>query len=120
MHQYEDLIAQATRDQKKLQQEIAVYQGRVALSPAIEEEYKELARDYDNAQKNYQDLLADQSKSDLALKMDQQQQGEQMASAQSRELAGSPELPEPAAVCRRRVGRRAGAGDWPGLVAGIA
>ena len=60
VHQYEDLISQATRDQKKLQQEISVYQGRVALSPAIEEQYKELARDYDNTQKNYQDLLADQ------------------------------------------------------------
>ena len=78
VHQYEDLIAQATRDQKKLQQEISMYQGRVALSPAIEEQYKQLARDYDNTQKVYQDLLADQSKSDLALKMEQQQQGEQM------------------------------------------
>ena len=83
VHQYQDLITQATRDQKKLQQEISVYQGRVALSPAIEEQYKELARDYDNAQKNYQDLLADQSKSNLALKMEQQQQGEQMASSES-------------------------------------
>ena len=55
-----------------------MYQGRVALSPAIEEQYKQLARDYDNTQKVYQDLLADQSKSDLALKMEQQQQGEQM------------------------------------------
>ena len=34
------------------------YQGRVALSPAVEEQYKQLARDYDNAQKNYQDMLA--------------------------------------------------------------
>ena len=30
IHQYEDLIAAATRDQKRLQQEIAVYQGRVS------------------------------------------------------------------------------------------
>ena len=30
VHQYEDLIGQASRDQKKLQQEISVYQGRVA------------------------------------------------------------------------------------------
>jgi hypothetical protein len=27
IHQYQDLIAQASRDQKKLQQEIAVYQS---------------------------------------------------------------------------------------------
>jgi uncharacterized protein involved in exopolysaccharide biosynthesis len=36
VHQYQDLIDQTTRDQKKLQQEIAVYQGRVASSPNIE------------------------------------------------------------------------------------
>ena len=93
VHQYEDLIAQATRDQKKLQQEISTYQGRVALSPAIEEQYKELARDYDNTQKNYQDLLADQSKSDLALKMEQQQEGEQMHLLNPASFPDSPSFP---------------------------
>src|SRR5580658_1370728 len=33
IHQYEDLVAQTTRDQKKLQQEISVYQSKVASSP---------------------------------------------------------------------------------------
>jgi polysaccharide chain length determinant protein (PEP-CTERM system associated) len=93
VHQYEDLIAQATRDQKKLQQEISTYQGRVALSPAIEEQYKELARDYDNTQKNYQDLLADQSKSDLALKMEQQQEGEQMHLLNPASFPDAPSFP---------------------------
>jgi uncharacterized protein involved in exopolysaccharide biosynthesis len=93
VHQYEDLITQATRDQKKLQQEISVYQGRVALSPAIEEQYKQLARDYDNTQKNYQDLLADQSKSDLALKMEQQQEGEQMHLLNPASFPDSPSFP---------------------------
>jgi polysaccharide chain length determinant protein (PEP-CTERM system associated) len=78
LHQYEDLITQATRDQRKLQDEIATYQGRIALSPAVEEQYKQLARDYDTTQKTYQDLLADKSKSDIALRMEQQQEGEQM------------------------------------------
>jgi polysaccharide chain length determinant protein (PEP-CTERM system associated) len=78
VHQYGDLISQFTRDQKKLTEEISIYQGRVALSPAIEEQYKQLARDYDNTQKVYQDLLADKSKSDIALRMEQQQRGEQM------------------------------------------
>jgi uncharacterized protein involved in exopolysaccharide biosynthesis len=39
LHQYQDMIAQATRDQKKLQETIAVYQGRIASSPVVEEEY---------------------------------------------------------------------------------
>ena len=75
IHQYEDLAAQGTRDQKRLQQEIALYQGRVASSPGIEEEYKELARDYDNAQKVYQDDLAKQSTSKMAMQAAQRAAG---------------------------------------------
>jgi polysaccharide chain length determinant protein (PEP-CTERM system associated) len=93
VHQYGDLIAAATRDQKRLQQEIAQYQGRVSLSPAIEEQYKALARDYDNAQKNYQDLLASKSKSDLTLTMEQQQQGEQMRLLYPASMPDAPSFP---------------------------
>jgi protein tyrosine kinase modulator len=93
VHQYSDLMSAATRDQKRLQQEIASYQGKVALSPAIEEQYKQLARDYDNAQKNYQALLADKDKSDLALKMEQQQQGEQMHLLNPASLPDLPSFP---------------------------
>jgi polysaccharide chain length determinant protein (PEP-CTERM system associated) len=93
LHQYEDLISQATLDKKKLQDEIGVYQGRIALSPAIEEQYKQLARDYDNTQKVYQDLLGNKSKSDIALHMEQQQEGEQMKLANPASLPDSPSFP---------------------------
>jgi polysaccharide chain length determinant protein (PEP-CTERM system associated) len=93
IHQYQDLIAQTNRDQKKLQEEIAVYQSRVAASPAIEEQYKELARDYDNAQKVYQDDLAKQSTSKMATQAEQQQQGEQMVLLNPATLPDSPSFP---------------------------
>ena len=93
VHQYEDLIVQGTRDQKRLTDEIAVYQGRVSLSPAIEEQYKQLARNYENTQKVYQDLLADKSKSDIALKMEQQQEGEQMRMLNPANLPDLPSFP---------------------------
>jgi polysaccharide chain length determinant protein (PEP-CTERM system associated) len=93
IHEYEDLSAQGTRDQKKLQQEIAVYQGRVASSPGVEEAYKELARDYDNAQKVYQDDLAKQSTSKMATQAEQEQQGEQMALLNPADLPDSPSFP---------------------------
>jgi polysaccharide chain length determinant protein (PEP-CTERM system associated) len=93
IHQYEDLIAQATRDQKKLQEEIAVYQSRIASSPRIEEEYKELARDYDNAQKVYQDDLAKQSASKMASQAEQSQEGEQLVLLNPADLPDSPSFP---------------------------
>jgi polysaccharide chain length determinant protein (PEP-CTERM system associated) len=93
IHASEDLIKQGTGDQKKLQQSIAVYQSRVTSSPAVEEEYKELARDYDNAQKVYQDDLAKQSTSKMATQAEQQQQGEQMALLNPASLPEAPSFP---------------------------
>lgn len=112
VHQYEDLIAQGTRDQKKLQQEIAVYQGRVASSPGVEEAYKELARDYDNAQKVYQDDLAKQSTSKMATQAEQEQQGEQMALLNPADLPDSPSFPNRLLF--------AGGGLGAGLVLGLS
>ena len=95
IHQYEDLIAAATRDQKRLQQEIGVYQGRVSLSPAVEESYKGLMRDYENATKSYQDLQAKKSAADLTVNMTNQAQGEQMALLNPANLPDSPSFPNP-------------------------
>ena len=110
-HQYEDLIAQATRDQKKLQQEIAVYQGRVASSPGIEEEYKEMARDYDNAQKVYQDDLAKQSTSKMATQAANEAQGERMVPLNPANLPDAPSFPNRLLF--------AGGGLGAGLVLGL-
>jgi uncharacterized protein involved in exopolysaccharide biosynthesis len=93
VHQYNDLIAAATRDQKHLQQEIAQYEGRISLSPAIEEQYKELTRDYDNANKTYQDLLAKKSSADLTVKMNNDSQGERMFPLNPASLPDSPSFP---------------------------
>ena len=93
VHQYGDLITAGTRDQKRLQQEIAAYQGRVSLSPAIEGQYKELTRDYENANKTYQDLLAKKSTADLTVKMNNQSQGERMFNLNPANLPDSPTFP---------------------------
>ena len=93
IHQYTDMIAAGTRDQKKLQEEINAYQGRVSLSPAIEGQYKELMRDYDNANKTYQDLLAKKSTADLTVKMNNQSQGERMFPLNPANLPDAPTFP---------------------------
>jgi polysaccharide chain length determinant protein (PEP-CTERM system associated) len=93
LHQYGELIAAATRDQKRLQQEISVYQGKISLSPAVEEQYKQLTRDYDNAQKSYQDLLAKKSSADLTVKMNNQAVGERMFPLNPADLPDSPSFP---------------------------
>jgi polysaccharide chain length determinant protein (PEP-CTERM system associated) len=93
IHQYDDMISSGNRDQKKLQQEIDTYQGRISLSPAIEEQYKQLTRDYDNAQKAYQDLLTKKTTADLTIKMTNQSEGEQMLPLNPANLPDSPSFP---------------------------
>ncbi|MBV9483061.1 MAG: lipopolysaccharide biosynthesis protein [Acidobacteria bacterium] len=93
IHQYEEVIQQGTAQQKRLQDEIKTYQGRVALSPAVEEEYKKLTRDYDSAQKFYDELLAKRSQSEMATSMEQQQQGEQFHLLNPASLPTDPSFP---------------------------
>lgn len=93
IHQYSDVIAQATRQQATLQNQIKVLQGRVALSPGVEEQYKQLTRDYDTAQKFYNDLLDKKSQSEMQTAMEREQQGEQMRLQIPADLPDSPSFP---------------------------
>jgi len=93
IHQYEGIIAQAGREQQRLQQQISLYQGRVALSPEVEQQYKELTRDYDSAQRIYNDLLAKKSQSEMQTDMERRQQGEQMSLLNPADLPESPSSP---------------------------
>ena len=93
IHQYEQVIAQATRDQQRLQEQIKVFQGRVALSPAIEEQYKQLTRDYDTAQKFYEDQLAKKKLAEMQTATEREQLGEQMSVLNPASLPESPSFP---------------------------
>jgi uncharacterized protein involved in exopolysaccharide biosynthesis len=93
IHQYEQLIAQGTREQGRLQEQIKVFQGRVALSPAIEEQYKQLTRDYDTAQKFYEDRLANRKQSEMQTAMEREQQGEQMSVLNPADVPDAPSFP---------------------------
>src|SRR5258708_3166974 len=93
IHQYDQVITQATRDQQKLQEQIKIFQGRVALSPAVEEQYKQLTRDYDTAQKFYEDQLSKEKQSEMQGPMEREQQGEQMRVLNAADLPDAPSFP---------------------------
>jgi uncharacterized protein involved in exopolysaccharide biosynthesis len=93
IHQYQSVIEQATVDQKRLQSQIGVYQSRTAMSPGVEEQYKLLTRDSDNAQTFYKDLLTKKSSAELGTSMENQQQGEQMHILVGAGLPESPSFP---------------------------
>jgi polysaccharide chain length determinant protein (PEP-CTERM system associated) len=93
IHQYDQAIAQATREQERIKSQIGVFEGRVALSPAVEEQYKGLTRDYDTAQKFYDDVLAKKSESEMQAEMERRQQGEQMRLLNPASLPDAPSFP---------------------------
>jgi len=93
IHQYQSVIEQATVDQKRLQSGINLYQSRTAMSPGIEEQYKLLTRDNDNAQAFYKDLLAKRSLAGEGTSMENQQMGEQMHIAATATLPDDPSFP---------------------------
>ena len=94
LHQNQNAITQLTRDQQRLQQQIQTLQGGLALSPAIEEQYKQLTRDYETAMKIYNDDLAKKSQSEMQTAMEQEQQGEQMSVLRPADLPESPSFPD--------------------------
>src|SRR5208337_1930832 len=93
IHQYQGVIEQATLDQKKLQSAIGVYQSHASMSPNVEEQYKLLTRDNDNAQAFYKDMLDKKSKAELGTSMESQQQGEQMHILAAAGLPDAPSFP---------------------------
>src|SRR5579864_5682780 len=111
IHQNQEQIAEYSREEKRIQQQIGLFQGRVSLSPTVEEQYKALTRDYENAQKNYQDLLAHKNKADLTVNMTNQSEGEMMI------ILNPPNLPDAPSFPNRWM--FAGGGLGAGLVLGM-
>jgi uncharacterized protein involved in exopolysaccharide biosynthesis len=112
IRQYRQAVAQATKEQKRIQEQINLSQNRIALVPTLQERYKVLARNNDTAQKSYRDLLA-KKKNGPALEdnSDRAPKGEQMKRLNPASLPNSPSFPS-------RL-RFAGGGAAAGLAIGV-
>jgi uncharacterized protein involved in exopolysaccharide biosynthesis len=92
-HQDEQIIGQATDNQKRLQKTIDLYQSQLSLSPEIEEQYKQLTRDNETAHSIYDNLLSNKSAAEMQTEMERKQQGEQMRLLDPASLPSSPSFP---------------------------
>ena len=93
IHTTEQVIAEKTKEQAKIQQEIKVYQDRVQSSPAVEQQYKELTRDYQTALDFYNDLLKKRDQSTMATDLERHQEGEQFKILDPANLPDQPSFP---------------------------
>ncbi len=88
-------IAQKRRDQAEIQAQLHTYQERVASSPQVEEEYKNITRDNQMAQAFYDDLLNKIQTATMAANLEKRQQGEQFRVMDEPNLPEEPTFPKP-------------------------
>jgi len=89
----EQAIAEKSRQQERLQEQIKIYQARVQLSPVVEQQFKELTRDYETALNFYNELLAKKTNSQMATDLERRQQGEQFRVMDPANLPQRPTFP---------------------------
>ena len=89
----EQTIAQKTKQQEQIQQQIKTYQERIQSNPAVAQEYKLLTRDHQTALEMYNDLLKKRADSVMATNLDTRQEGEQFQVLSAANLPGEPASP---------------------------
>jgi polysaccharide chain length determinant protein (PEP-CTERM system associated) len=86
-------IADLTKRQAQIQEQIIQLQGRLQASPVVEQQLKEITRNYQTAQDFYNDLLKKSQQSAMATDLEHQQEGEQFRVLDPPSLPGAPSFP---------------------------
>jgi len=114
IHSYEQVIAEKSKEQETIKEQIKVYEDRVQSSPVVEEQYKELTRGYQTALDSYNDLLKKQSDARMAQDLGRADAGEQFRVLDPANLPAKPSFPNPPLFAL------GGAGGGLGLGLGLA
>lgn len=93
LHNFDQIIAEKTKEQEQIKQQIKLYQGRIQLSPLVEQQYKELTRGYQTAAESYNDLQKKRDQSQMATDLERQQEGEQFRVLDPANLPEAPSFP---------------------------
>jgi polysaccharide chain length determinant protein (PEP-CTERM system associated) len=104
-------IADLLKQQEKIQEQIRVLEAHVQASPAVEEQYKKLTRNFQSALDFYNELLKKRDNSAMATDLEHQQQSETFRVLDLPSLPAKPSFP--------RKGIFAGAGLAAGLMLGL-
>ncbi|MBS1841098.1 MAG: lipopolysaccharide biosynthesis protein [Acidobacteria bacterium] len=87
-------IADLTKRQGQIQDQIRVQQGLLQASPVIEQQLKELTRNYQTASDIYNELLKSRENSAMATDMEHNQEGENFKVLDAPSLPASPSFPK--------------------------
>jgi polysaccharide chain length determinant protein (PEP-CTERM system associated) len=86
-------IADLTKRQAQIQEQITQLQGRLQASPVVEQQLKEITRNYQTAQDFYNELLKKRQQSAMATDLEHQQESEQFRVLDPPSLPNKPSFP---------------------------
>lgn len=92
-HTFDQVISEKTTEQEQIKQQIKVYQARVQSSPGVEQQYKQITRDYQTALDFYNELLKKRDQSAMATDLERHQEGEQFRVLDPANLPDKPSFP---------------------------
>lgn len=104
-------ISDLTKRQSQIQKQIGGLEGNIQASPVVEQQMKELTRNYQTALDHYNDLLKSQQKSEMLTDLQDQQEGETYRVLDPPSLPATPSYPKKIMF----VGGGAGAGFALGM-----
>jgi uncharacterized protein involved in exopolysaccharide biosynthesis len=108
LNQAETAITEKKKEQADLQQQIKGIQGRIELTPMVQEQFSALTRDHQTALDFYNDLLKKREDAQMATDLERRQEGENFR------VLDAPSLPETPSFPNRRLF------VLGGLIAGLA
>ena len=94
LRQDELSIADLSRRQTQIQEQIVQLQGRLQASPVVEQQLKEITRNYQTAQDFYNDILKKREQSAMATDLEHQQESEQFRVLDPPSLPDRPSFPK--------------------------
>lgn len=87
-------IADLVKRQSQIQEQIHILQARVQASPMVEQQFKELTRNYQSASEFYNDLLKKRQNSAMATDLEHQQESETFRVLDPPSLPVTPSYPK--------------------------
>jgi polysaccharide chain length determinant protein (PEP-CTERM system associated) len=99
-------IADLTKRQSQIQEQIRLVEGRVQASPMVEQQFKELTRNHQTAEEFYNNLLKNRDNAAMATDLEHQQESETFKVLDAPSLPLTPSFPKQSIF----VGGGAGAG----------
>lgn len=93
LHSLADAMRNNQREQSRIHAEIDRYQAKLKMTPAVEQEYKDITRNYQTALAFYNSLLAKEDASQMSTSLERRQEGEQFEVLDPANLPHKPSFP---------------------------